>query len=68
MLCIKLGLVALLPAGLAAGFDKDAEAMEAMLGLGFGFMEVGSITPKPQPGNPQPRIFRLPEHGAVINR
>jgi dihydroorotate dehydrogenase len=56
------------PIGLAAGFDKDAECPSAMLGLGFGFVEVGSITPKPQPGNPKPRAFRLEEHGAVINR
>ena len=56
------------PLGLAAGFDKDAQAMAAMLGLGFGFVEVGSVTPLAQPGNPRPRIFRLPEDGAVINR
>jgi len=56
------------PIGLAAGFDKDARVMPAMLGLGLGFTEVGSVTPRPQPGNPKPRIFRLPEDGAVINR
>ncbi len=56
------------PLGLSAGFDKDARVMGAMLGLGLGFVEVGSITPRPQPGNPKPRIFRLPEDGAVINR
>jgi len=56
------------PLGLAAGFDKDARAMAAMLGTGLGFVEVGSVTPRPQPGNPRPRIFRLPEDGAVINR
>lgn len=56
------------PLGLAAGFDKDAKAFKALLGMGFGFVEIGSVTPKPQPGNPQPRAFRLPEHGAVINR
>jgi dihydroorotate dehydrogenase len=56
------------PIGLSAGFDKDARVMAAMLGLGLGFVEVGSITPRPQPGNPKPRIFRLPEDGAVINR
>lgn len=56
------------PIGLAAGFDKDAEAMEGALGLGFGFVEVGTLTPLPQPGNPKPRVFRLPEDGAVINR
>ena len=47
--------------GLAAGFDKDAEAIDGLLGLGFGFMEVGSVTPRPQPGNPKPRAFRIPE-------
>jgi dihydroorotate dehydrogenase len=56
------------PIGLAAGFDKNAEAMDALLGLGFGFVEVGGVTPRPQPGNPRPRVFRLPEDGAVINR
>jgi len=56
------------PLGLAAGFDKDARAMAALLGIGLGFVEVGSVTPRPQPGNPRPRIFRLPEDGAVINR
>lgn len=56
------------PVGLAAGFDKDAEVPDAMLGLGFGFVEVGSITPQPQAGNPRPRLFRLAEDRAVINR
>lgn len=56
------------PLGLAAGFDKDARVMEPMLALGLGFVEAGSVTPRPQPGNPKPRIFRLPEDGAVINR
>lgn len=56
------------PLGLAAGFDKNAEVPHAMLGLGFGFVEVGSITPRPQPGNPKPRVFRLSEDRAVINR
>lgn len=54
--------------GVAAGFDKDAEGVEGLLGMGFGFVEVGSVTPLPQPGNPKPRCFRLPELGAVINR
>jgi dihydroorotate dehydrogenase len=54
--------------GLAAGFDKDAEVPEQMLGLGFGFVEVGTITPLPQPGNARPRLFRLKEDCAVINR
>ena len=56
------------PVGLAAGFDKDAEVPEQMLGLGFGFVEVGTITPKPQQGNPTPRLFRLVEDRAIINR
>ena len=56
------------PVGLAAGFDKDAKAFPALLGAGFGFVEIGSVTPQPQPGNPKPRVFRLPEHAAVINR
>ncbi|MFW2831242.1 quinone-dependent dihydroorotate dehydrogenase [Sphingomonas sp. ID0503] len=56
------------PVGLAAGFDKNAEVPDAMLGLGFGFAEVGTVTPLPQAGNPRPRIFRLPEDRAVINR
>ena len=56
------------PVGLAAGFDKDAEVVEAMLGLGFGFVEVGTVTPRPQPGNPKPRLFRLARDQAVINR
>ncbi|WP_205479661.1 quinone-dependent dihydroorotate dehydrogenase [Sphingomonas arenae] len=56
------------PVGLAAGFDKDAEVPDAMLALGFGFVEVGTLTPRPQHGNPRPRLFRLPEDQAVINR
>ena len=56
------------PVGLAAGFDKNAEVAEAMLGQGFGFVEVGTVTPEPQPGNPKPRLFRLPQERAVINR
>lgn len=56
------------PLGIAAGFDKDARVMGPLLGLGLGFVEIGSVTPRPQPGNPRPRIFRLPEDGAVINR
>ncbi len=56
------------PIGLAAGFDKDAEVFGQILRLGFGFTEVGTLTPRPQPGNPQPRLFRLPEDRAVINR
>ena len=56
------------PVGLAAGFDKDGEVPDAMLALGFGFVEVGTITPEPQAGNPKPRLFRLAEDRAVINR
>jgi dihydroorotate dehydrogenase len=57
-----------IPMGLAAGFDKDAEVYGQMLGLGFGFVEVGTLTPRPQAGNPKPRLFRLVEDQAVINR
>lgn len=56
------------PVGLAAGYDKDAEVFAAMLGHGFGFVEVGTLTPEAQPGNPRPRMFRLVEDMAVINR
>ncbi|MFA6218665.1 MAG: quinone-dependent dihydroorotate dehydrogenase [Erythrobacter sp.] len=56
------------PLGMAAGFDKDGEVPDQLLGLGFGFVEVGSITPLPQPGNPKPRLFRLVEDRGVINR
>ena len=56
------------PLGMAAGFDKDGEVPDALLGQGFGFVEVGSITPRPQAGNPRPRLFRLAEDRAVINR
>lgn len=56
------------PVGLAAGFDKNAEVPDAMLRAGFGFVECGTVTPRPQAGNPQPRLFRLPDHQAVINR
>ncbi|XP_060587595.1 dihydroorotate dehydrogenase (quinone), mitochondrial-like isoform X2 [Ruditapes philippinarum] len=56
------------PVGVAAGFDKDAVAVDGMLCTGFGFVEVGSVTPEPQPGNPKPRLFRLWEDKAVINR
>ena len=56
------------PVGLAAGFDKDAVAPAAMAKFGFGFVECGTVTPRPQAGNPQPRLFRLPEDRAVINR
>lgn len=56
------------PVGLAAGFDKHAEAIDGSLGLGFGFVEIGGVTPLPQPGNARPRVFRLAEDEAVINR
>jgi dihydroorotate dehydrogenase len=56
------------PVALAAGLDKNAEAVEGLLALGFGAVEVGTVTPRPQPGNPRPRLFRLPEHHALINR
>ncbi|PWA70132.1 dihydroorotate dehydrogenase (quinone) [Artemisia annua] len=56
------------PIGLSAGFDKNAEAVEGLLGLGFGFVEIGSVTPLPQEGNPKPRMFRLRDQGAIINR
>jgi dihydroorotate dehydrogenase len=56
------------PIGLAAGFDKNGEAPDAVLGLGFGFAEVGTVTPRPQAGNPRPRLFRLPDDAALVNR
>ncbi len=56
------------PIGLAAGFDKDGEVPDPMLAMGFGFVEIGSVTPYPQPGNPRPRLFRLSADRAVINR
>ena len=56
------------PVGIAAGFDKNAEALNPLLRMGFGFVEAGTVTPLPQPGNPKPRMFRLPEDEAVINR
>jgi dihydroorotate dehydrogenase len=56
------------PVGLAAGMDKDAEAIHPMFCMGFGHVEVGTVTPKPQPGNPKPRLFRYPETHAVVNR
>jgi len=62
------GLIFPSPVGLAAGFDKDAEVAERMLGFGFGFVEVGTLTPRPQAGNPKPRLFRLVEDEAIINR
>jgi dihydroorotate dehydrogenase len=63
-----LGLTFPNPIGLAAGFDKNGVALPAWEALGFGFIEIGTITAKPQPGNAKPRVFRYPEHGALINR
>ncbi len=63
-----LGLRFRNPTGLAAGFDKDAMALRGLCRLGFGLVEAGSVTPRPQPGNPRPRVFRLHEDAAVINR
>ena len=63
-----LGLEFPNPVGCAAGLDKNGTHVDALLALGFGFVEVGTVTPKPQAGNPKPRMFRLPEHQAVINR
>ena len=56
------------PVGLAAGLDKNGEAIDGLAALGFGFIEIGTVTPRPQPGNPRPRMFRLPEAEAIINR
>ena len=55
------------PIGLAAGLDKNGDYIDALAALGFGFIEIGTVTPKPQPGNPTPRLFRLPEKKAIIN-
>ena len=63
-----LGLVFDNPVGLAAGLDKNGAHVDALLALGFGFIEVGTVTPKPQIGNPKPRMFRLPQYNAIINR
>lgn len=56
------------PIGLAAGLDKNGEYLDTLAALGFGFIEIGTITPRPQPGNPQPRLFRIPSANAIINR
>ncbi|MBX6392989.1 MAG: quinone-dependent dihydroorotate dehydrogenase, partial [Burkholderiales bacterium] len=56
------------PVGLAAGLDKNGAHIDGLAALGFGFIEVGTVTPRPQPGNPKPRLFRLPEARAIINR
>jgi dihydroorotate dehydrogenase len=62
------GLTFTNPVGLAAGLDKNGAHVEALFALGFGFVEIGTVTPRPQPGNPQPRLFRLPRYRALINR
>ncbi|PSL13238.1 dihydroorotate oxidase A [Marinobacterium halophilum] len=56
------------PVGLAAGLDKNGTSVDGLAAMGFGFIEVGTVTPRPQPGNPKPRLFRIPEHSAIINR
>jgi dihydroorotate dehydrogenase len=66
--CKAMGLEFKNPVGLAAGFDKNGDYIDALSTLGFGFIELGTVTPRPQPGNPFPRLFRLPEYQAVINR
>ncbi|MFP4450575.1 quinone-dependent dihydroorotate dehydrogenase [Rhodosalinus sp.] len=66
--CELAGLRLANPVGLAAGFDKNAVALHPLSRAGFGFVEVGAVTPRPQPGNPRPRLFRLPQDAAVINR
>ncbi|TAL40276.1 MAG: dihydroorotate dehydrogenase (quinone), partial [Alphaproteobacteria bacterium] len=63
-----MGLTFPNPLGLAAGLDKDGACIDALAALGFGFIEIGTVTPRPQPGNPQPRLFRLPPANAIINR
>jgi dihydroorotate dehydrogenase len=63
-----MGLEFANPLGLAAGLDKNGDYIDALGGLGFGFVEIGTVTPRPQPGNPRPRLFRLPEAQAIINR
>ncbi|WP_374088648.1 quinone-dependent dihydroorotate dehydrogenase [Methylomicrobium lacus] len=63
-----MGLTFKNPVGLAAGLDKNGDHIDALAALGFGFIEIGTVTPRPQPGNPKPRLFRLPEHQAIINR
>ena len=63
-----MGLTFANPVGLAAGLDKNGEYIDALAALGFGFIEIGTVTPRPQPGNPKPRLFRLPQAKAIINR
>lgn len=64
----QMGLWFRNPVGLGAGFDKEGEALGGWAGLGFGFAEVGTVTPQAQPGNPRPRVWRLPDDGAIVNR
>jgi dihydroorotate dehydrogenase len=66
--CTLMGLPCANPLGLAAGLDKQARAAPALAALGFGFLELGTVTPRPQPGNPRPRLFRLVEDEALVNR
>jgi dihydroorotate dehydrogenase len=66
--CQVMGLNFPNPLGLAAGLDKNGDYIDALAALGFGFIEIGTVTPRPQAGNPKPRLFRLPEHQAIINR
>lgn len=63
-----MGLTFPNPVGLAAGLDKNGEHIDALAALGFGFIEIGTVTPRPQPGNPKPRLFRLPQANSIINR
>ena len=66
--CTVMGLAFRNPVGLAAGLDKNGEYIDGLAALGFGFIEIGTVTPLPQSGNPRPRLFRLPQAGAIINR
>lgn len=63
-----MGLKVKNPVGLAAGLDKNGDYIDVLAGLGFGFLEIGTVTPRAQPGNPRPRLYRIPEHSALINR
>ncbi|WP_426417432.1 quinone-dependent dihydroorotate dehydrogenase [Aestuariirhabdus sp. LZHN29] len=66
--CTVMGIQFANPVGLAAGLDKNGDCIDGLGALGFGFLELGTVTPRPQPGNPKPRLFRLPEKQAIINR
>jgi dihydroorotate dehydrogenase len=66
--CRVMGIDFPNPVGLAAGLDKNGDYLDALGGLGFGFIEIGTVTPRPQPGNPHPRLFRIPQREALINR